>query len=149
MGGGLDSVRLWFLLWRGVAIWAGASGVPWGWFPGCFCWSLRPWPGCGIGDSWMLFSLAAACGACWGWPVPADVGCQPGRRTVSGLVRGGGLGIWGRSGLRVGCFGWSWGAWVLVGVPPGAMGWWHALGARLWCGGLSMLRCLRRGGGSQ
>ncbi len=80
-----------------------------------------------------------------GMPVPADVGCQPGGRTVPGLVRGG---VWGSGGaLPPGWgYGWAWGAWVLVGVPPGA--WVGACAwARLWCGGL---RCIgaSAGGGS-
>ncbi len=104
---------------------------------------LRPWPGWGIGDSWMLF-LWRRHAALLGMPVPADVGCQPGGRTVPGLVRGGGLGIWGRSasglGLRL-----AWGAWVLVGVPPGA--WVGACAwARLWCGGL---RCIGASSGGR
>ncbi len=124
----------------------GHLGVPWGGvFWGGSALGLRPWPGWGIGDSWMLF-LWRRHAALLGMPVPADVGCQPGGRTVPGLVRGGGLGIWGRSasglGLRLGL-----GAWVLVGVPPGA--WVGACAwARLWCGGL---RCIgaSAGGGVQ
>ncbi len=102
---------------------------------------LRPWPGWGIGDSWMLF-LWRRHAALLGMPVPADVGCQPGGRTVPGLVRGGFGDLppgWG--------YGWAWGAWVLVGVPPGA--WVGACAwARLWCGGL---RCIgaSAGGGVQ
>ncbi len=105
---------------------------------------LRPWPGWGIGDSWMLF-LWRRHAALLGMPVPADVGCQPGGRTVPGLVRGGVLGIWGRSasglGLRLG----------LGGLGPGwcaagSMGWCMRLGpALVW--GSSMHRCLRRGAG--
>ncbi len=61
-----------------------------------------------------------------GMPVPADVGCQPGGRTVPGLVRGG-LGVLGALCLRVG-----------VTAGPGGLGSWlvcrrehglvHALG---------------------
>ncbi len=58
--------------------------------------------------------------------MPADVGCQPGGRTVPELVRGG---VWGSGGaLPPGWgYGWAWGAWVLVGVPP-EHGLVHALG---------------------
>ncbi len=147
-------------MWVGVSILSGCGfvvGVGWQYGPGASGGSLgvgflggsalelRPWPGWGIGDSWMLF-LWRRHAALLGMPVPADVGCQPGGRTVPGLVRGGGgLGIWGRSasglGLRLGL-----GAWVLVGVSPGA--WVGACAwARLWCGGL---RCFgaSAGGGS-
>ncbi len=64
--------------------------------------------------------------------MPADVGCQPGGRTVPSWSGGG---VWGSGGaLPPGWgYGWAWGAWVLVGVPPGtwvgACAW-----ARLWCG---------------
>ncbi len=123
----------------------GHLGVPWGWVS----WGVRRW-GCGLGLDGVLVTLgccfsAAACGAA-GMPVPADVGCQPGGRTVPGLVRGGGLGIWGRSasglGLRLG----------LGGLGPGwcaagSMGWCMRLGpALVW--GSSMHRCLPQGGGS-
>ncbi len=77
--------------------------------------------------------------------MPADVGCQPGGRTVPRLIRGG---AWGSGGaLPPGWgYGWAWGAWVLVCVPPGSMGWCMRLGpALVW--GSSMHRCLRRGGG--
>ncbi len=124
----------------------GASGGSLGMgFLGGSALGLRPWPGWGIGDSWMLF-LWRRHAALLGMPVPADVGCQPGGRTVPRLVRGGGLGIWGRSasglGLRLG----------LGGLGPGwcaagSMGWCMRLGpALVW--GSSMHRCLRRGGGS-
>ncbi len=106
---------------------------------------LRPWPGWGIGDSWMLF-LWRRHAALLGMPVPADVGCQPGGRTVPGLVRGG---VWGSGGaLPPGWgYGWAWGAWVLVGVPPGA--WVGACAwARLWCGGLRCIGASAGGGGS-
>ncbi len=118
-------------------------GVGWQYGPGASggslgmgFWGVRRW-GCGLGLDGVLVTLG--CCSLWrrhaallGMPVPADVGCQPGGRTVPGLVRGGGLGIWGRSasglGLRLGL-----GAWVLVGVPPGA--WVGACAwARLWCG---------------
>ncbi len=111
----------------------GASGGSLGMgFLGGSALGLRPWPGWGIGDSWMLF-LWRRHAALLGMPVPANVGCQPGGRTDPGLVRGG-FGDLGtlclRLGLRLGL-----GAWVLVGVPPGvwvgACAW-----ARLWCGGL-------------
>ncbi len=136
-----------FCCWRGVAIWAwGIWGFPGDGFLGGSALGLRPWPGWGIGDSWMLF-LWRRHAALLGMPVPADVGCQPGGRTVPELVRGG---VWGSGGaLPPGWgYGWAWGAWVLVGVPPGA--WVGACAwARLWCGGSSMHRCLRRGGGVQ
>ncbi len=124
----------------------GASGGSLGvGFLGGSALGLRPWPGWGIGDSWMLF-LWRRHAALLGMPVPADVGCQPGGRTVPGLVRGGGLGIWGRSasglGLRLGLGGLGPGC-----VPPGA--WVGACAwAWLWCGGL---RCIgaSAGGGVQ
>ncbi len=123
----------------------GASGGSLGMgFLGGSALGLRPWPGWGIGDSWMLF-LWRRHAALLGMPVPADVGCQPGGRTVSGVGPGGGLGIWGRSasglGLRLG----------LGGLGPGwcaagSMGWCMRLGpALVW--GSSMHRCLRRGAG--
>ncbi len=103
----------------------GASGGSWGWVS----WGVRRW-GCGLGLDGVLVTLDAVSlrrhAALLGMPVPADVGCQPGGRTVPELVRGGVLGIWGRSASGLG-YGWAGGAWVLVGVPPGA---WvvHALG---------------------
>ncbi len=113
-------------------------------FLGGLALGLRPWPVWGIGDSWVLFFWRLHV-AMLGMPVLADVGCQPGGRTIPGLVRGGGLGFWGRSasrlGLRLGL-----GAWVLVGVPPeawvGACAW-----ARLWCGGLRCIGTSAGGGG--
>ncbi len=43
-------------------------------------------------------------------------------------------------------YGWAWGAWVLVGVPPGA--WVGACAwARLWCGGLRCIGASTGGGG--
>ncbi len=87
---------------------------------------LRPWPGWGIGDSWMLF-LWRRHAALLGMPVPADVGCQPGGRTVPGVGPGGGFGDLGALCLRVG-----------VTAGPGGLGSWlvcrrehglvHALG---------------------
>ncbi len=70
----------------------------------------------------MLFLLAAACGAS-GDAVPADVGCQPGGRTVPELVRGGGLGSGGALPPGWG-YGWAWG-----GLGPG----WCAAGSMGWC----------------
>ncbi len=123
----------------------GASGGSLGvGFLGGSALGLRPWPGWGIGDSWMLF-LWRRHAALLGMPVPVDVGCQPGGRTVPGLVRGG---VWGSGGaLPPGWgYGWAWGAWVLVGVPPGvwvgACAW-----ARLWCGGLRCIGASAGGGG--
>ncbi len=127
----------------------GASGGSLGMgFLGGSALGLRPWPGRGIGDSWMLF-LWRRHAVLLGMPVPADVGCQPGGRTVPGLVRGGGGGVWGSGDALPPAwgYGWAWGAWVLVGVPPGA--WVGACAwARLWCGGL---RCIgaSAGGGVQ
>ncbi len=124
----------------------GHLGVPWGWVS----WGVRRW-GCGLGLDGVLVTL----GCCFLWrrhaallgmPVPADVGCQPGGRTVPGLVRGG---VWGSGGaLPPGWgYGWAWGAWVLVGVPPGA--WVGACAwARLWCGGLRCIGASAGGGGS-
>ncbi len=124
----------------------GHLGVPWGWVSwGVRRWGLRPWPGWGIGDSWMLF-LWRRHAALLGMPVPADVGCQPGGRTVPGLVRGG-FGDLGALCLRVG-----------VTAGPGGLGpGWCAAGSMGWCmrlgpalvWGSSMHRCLRRGGGVQ
>ncbi len=106
----------------------GASGGSLGvGFLGGSALELRPWPGWGIGDSWMLF-LWRRHAALLGMPVPADVGCQPGGRTVPGLVRGGGgFGDLGALCLRVG-----------VTAGPGGLGSWlvcrrehglvHALG---------------------
>ncbi len=116
-----------FCCWRGVAIWAwGIWGFPGDGFLGGSALGLRPWPGWGIGDSWMLF-LWRRHAALLGMPVPADVGCQPGGRTVPGLVRGGGFGDLGALCLRVG-----------VTAGPGGLGSWlvcsrehglvHALG---------------------
>ncbi len=124
----------------------GASGGSLGvCFLGGSALGLQPWPGWGIGDSWVLFFWRLHA-ALLGMPVPADVGCQPGGRTVPGLVRGG-LGVLGALCLRVGVTAGP-GGLVLVGVPPGA--WVGACAwARLWCGGSSMHRCLRRGGGVQ
>ncbi len=105
----------------------GASGGSLGMgFLGGSALGLRPWPGWGIGDSWMLF-LWRRHAALLGMPVPADVGCQPGGRTVPGLVRGGGFGDLGVLCLR-----------VRVTAGPGGFGSWlvcrrehglvHALG---------------------
>ncbi len=105
--------------------------------------------GLGLGLDGVLVTLVlflALHAALLGMPVPADVGCQPGGRTVPGWS-GGGLGIWGRSasglGLRLG----------LGGLGPGwcaagSMGWCMRLGpALVW--GSSMHRCLRRGGSNR
>ncbi len=57
-------------------------------------------------------------------------------------------GAWGSGGaLPPGWgYGWAWGAWVLVGVPPGA--WVGACAwARLWCGGLRCIGASAGGGG--
>ncbi len=122
----------------------GHLGVPWGWVSwGVRRWGCGPWPGWGIGDSWVLFFWRLHA-ALLGMPVPADVGCQPGGRTVPGLVRGG-LGVLGALCLRVG-----------VTAGPGGLGpGWCAAGSMGWCmrlgpalvWGSSMHRCLRRGGG--
>ncbi len=89
-------------------------------------------------------SLAAACGAA-GDACAGGLGCQPGGRTVPGLVRGG---VWG-----------SGGALPPVGVTagPGGLGSWlvcrreHGFGAcawaRLWCGGLRCIGASAGGGG--
>ncbi len=115
-----------FCCWRGVAIWAwGIWGFPGGGFLGGSALGLRPWPGWGIGDSWMLF-LWRRHAALLGMPVPADVGCQPGGRTVPGLVRGG---VWGSGGaLPPGWgYGWAWGlgSWLVCRREHGLV---HALG---------------------
>ncbi len=126
-----------FCGWRGVAIWAwGIWGFPGGGFLGGFGAGAATLAWMGYWWLWMLF-LWRRHAALLGMPVPADVGCQPGGRTVPELVRGG---VWGSGGaLPPGWgYGWAWGAWVLVGVPPGA--WVGACAwARLWCGGL---RCI-------
>ncbi len=118
--------------WRcGPGASGGSLGVG---FLGGSALGLRPWPGWGIGDSWVLFFWRLHA-ALLGMPVPADVGCQPGGRTVPGLS-GGGLGFWGRSasglGLRLGL-----GGWVLVGVPPGAW-----VGACAWARSVWGSRCI-------
>ncbi len=131
--------QLHHLVWVGVPILSGCGffvGVGWQYGPGASGGSLgvgflggsalglRPWPGWGIGDSWMLFS-GAACGA-------AGDACAGGRRLpawrphCSGLVRGG-FGDLGALCLRVG-----------VTAGPGGLGSWlvcrrehglvHALG---------------------
>ncbi len=106
----------------GLGIW----GFPGDGFLGGSALGLRPWPGWGIGDSWMLF-LWRRHAALLGMPVPADVGCQPGGPHCSGVGPGGG-------GLGSG------GALPPVGVTagPGGLGSWlvcrrehglvHALG---------------------
>ncbi len=124
----------------------GHLGVPWGWVS----WGVRRW-GCGLGLDGVLVtldavSLAAACGA-------AGDACAGGRRSpawrphCSGVGPGGG--VWGSGGaLPPGWgYGWAWGAWVLVGVPPGA--WVGALRlgpALVW--GSSMHLVPPQGGGS-
>ncbi len=117
--------------WRyGPGASGGSLGVG---FLGGSALGLRPWPVWGIGDSWVLFfwrlhARKTASASLLGMPVPvpADVGCQPGGRTVPGLVRGG-LGVLGALCLRVG-----------VTAGPGGLGSWlvcrrkhglvHALG---------------------
>ncbi len=105
----------------------GASGDPWGWVSwGGSALGLRSWPG------WVLVTLGCCFSGggmrrCWD-------ACAGGRRLpawrphCSGLVRGG---VWGSGGaLPPGWgYGWAWGAWVLVGVPPGAW-----VGACAWPG---------------
>ncbi len=77
--------------------------------------------------------------------MPADVGCQPGGRTVPEFGPGGGFGDLGALCLRVGVTAGP------GGLGPGwcaarSMGWCMRLGpALVW--GSSMHRCLRRGGG--
>ncbi len=102
----------------------GHLGVPWGWVS----WGVRRW-GCHLGLDGVLVtldavSLAAACGAA-GDACCRDVGCQPGGPYCCSGVGSGGGGFGGSGGaLPPGWgYGWAWGAWVLVGVPPGAMGW--------------------------
>ncbi len=122
----------------------GHLGFPGGGFLGGFGAGLPPWPVMGYGDSGCCFS-GGGMRRCWGLPVPADVGCQPGGRYCSGVGPGGGFGNHGGALPPGWGYGWDWGAWVLVGVPPGA--WVGACAwARLWCGGLRWHRCLRRGG---
>ncbi len=129
--------------WRyGPGASGGSLGVG---FLGGSALGLRPWPVWGIGDSWVLFFWRLHA-ALLGMPVPADVGCQPGRPYCSGVGPGGGLGFWGRSasglGLRLG----------LGGLGPG----WCAAGSMGWCmrlgpgSGVGGLRCIgaSAGGGS-
>ncbi len=115
-----------FVVGVGWAIWAwGIWGFPGGGFPGGFGAGAAALAWMGIGDSWMLF-LWRRHAAPLGMPVPADVGCQPGSRTVPGLVRGGGLGIWGALPPGWG-YGWAWGAgsWLVCRREHGLV---HALG---------------------
>ncbi len=99
-----------------------------------------------MGYWWLLGAvfLATTCGA-------AGDACAGGRRLpawrphCSGVGPGG---AWGSGGaLPPGWgYGWAWGAWVLVGVPPGA--WVGACAwARLWCGGLRCIGASAGGGG--
>ncbi len=109
--------------WRyGPGAYGGSLGVG---FLGGSALGLRPWPVWGIGDSWVLFFWRLHA-ALLGMPVPADVGCQPGGRTVPGLVRGG---AWGSGGaLPPGWgYGWAWGlgSWLVCRRKHGLV---HALG---------------------
>ncbi len=115
-----------FCGWRGVAIWAwGIWGFPGGGFLGGFGAGAATLAWMGYWWLWMLF-LWRRHAALLGMPVPADVGCQPGGRTVPELVRGG-FGDLGALCLRVG-----------VTAGPGGLGSWlvcrrehglvHALG---------------------
>ncbi len=144
MGGGPDSVRLWFCGGVGWQYGPGASGGSLGGgFLGGFGAGAATLAWMGVLVTLDAVSLVAACGAA-GMPVPADVGCQPGGRTVPELVRGGVWGSGGRSasglGLRLGLGGLGPG-WCAAGAWVGACAW-----ARLWCGGLRCIGCLRRGG---
>ncbi len=128
--------------WRyGPGASGGSLGVG---FLGGSALGLRPWPVWGIGDSWVLFFWRLHA-ALLGMPVPADVGLPAWRPYCSGVGPGG---AWGSGGvLPPGWgYGWAWGAWVLVGVPPeawvGACAW-----ARLWCGGLRCIGASAGGGG--
>ncbi len=121
----------------------GPLGVPRGvGFMGGSALGLRPWPGWGIGDSWVLFFWRLHA-ALLGMPVLADVGCQPAAALFRGWS-GGGFGVLGALCLRVGVtagpggLGPGW-------CAAGSMGWCIAW-ARLWCGGL---RCIvpPQGGG--
>ncbi len=121
----------------------GHLGVPWGWVSWGFGAGAAALAWMGYGDSWMLF-LWRRHAALLGMPVPADVGCQPGGRTVPGWSGGG---VWGSGGaLPPGWgYGWAWGlgSWLVCRREHGLV---HALGpALVW--GSSMHRCLRRGGG--
>ncbi len=103
----------------------GHLGVPWGWVSWGFGAGAATLAWMGYWWLWMLF-LWWRHAALLGMPVPADVGCQPGGRTVPELVRGG---VWdlGALCLRVG-----------VTAGPGGLGSWlvcrrehglvHALG---------------------
>ncbi len=99
-----------------------------------------------MGYWWLLGAvfLATACSA-------AGDACAGGRRLpawrphCSGVGPGG---AWGSGGALPPGWGycWAWGAWVLVGVPPGA--WVGACAwARLWCGGLRCIGASAGGGG--
>ncbi len=134
-----------FVVGVGVAIWAwDIWGFPGGGFLGGSALGLRPWPVWGNCDSWVLFFPGGYMRRCWGClcrrrRLPA---CS---RTVPGLGPGG---AWGSGGaLPPGWgYGWAWGAWVLVGVAAGSMGWCMRLGpALVW--GSSMHRVPLQGGG--
>ncbi len=116
----------------GVPILSGCGfvvGVGWRYGPGASGGSLGVGflGGSALGLRLGLYGVLVTLGCCFsggymrlllGMPVPADVGCQPGGRTVPGWS-GGGLGFWGALPPGWG-YGWAWGAWVLVGVPPEA-----------------------------
>ncbi len=128
-----------------MALWAwGIWGFPGGGFLGGFGAGAAALAWMGIGDSWVLFFWRLHA-ALLGMPVPADVGCQPGGRTVPGLVRGG-LGVLGALCLRVG-----------VTAGPGGLGSWlvcrrehglvHALGPGSGVGVFDASVPLQGGGG--
>ncbi len=76
------------------------------------------------------------CGAA-GMPVPADVGCQPGGRTCSGVGPGG---AWGSGGALPP--GWGYGL-GLGGLGPGCGAAVSMVGACAWAGsGGGGLRCI-------
>ncbi len=103
----------------------GHLGVPWGGFLGGFGAGAATLAWMGYWWLWMLF-LWRRHAALLGMPVPADVGCQPGGRTVPELVRGG---VWGSGGaLPPGWgYGWAWGlgSWLVCRREHGLV---HALG---------------------
>ncbi len=124
----------------------GHLGVPWGWVSWGFGAGAATLAWMGIWWLWMLF-LWRRHAALLGMPVPADVGCQPGGRTVPELGPGGGFGDLGALCLRVGVTAGpgGLGSWL---VCRRSMGWCMRLGpALVW--GSSMHRLPPQGGSNR